>query len=128
YPQGSLFDQPELEAILRRNLGRHGSATLRGNSEVTALDQDADGVWVSVTDRVTGAPDVIRAAYVLGCDGANGLTRAAIGAGMHDLGFTQPWLVVDVATEAALDHWEGVLQLCDPARAGTSMRVGRTRY
>ncbi|MFI6159046.1 bifunctional 3-(3-hydroxy-phenyl)propionate/3-hydroxycinnamic acid hydroxylase [Micromonospora haikouensis] len=128
YPQGSLFDQPELEAILRRNLGRHGSATLRGNSEVTALDQDADGVWVSVTDRVTGAPDVIRAAYVLGCDGANGLTRAAIGAGMHDLGFTQRWLVVDVATEAALDHWEGVHQLCDPARAGTYMRIGRTRY
>ncbi|WP_343450467.1 bifunctional 3-(3-hydroxy-phenyl)propionate/3-hydroxycinnamic acid hydroxylase MhpA [Micromonospora oryzae] len=128
YPQGSLFDQPDLEAILRRNLGRHGSATLRGNTEVTALNQDADGVRVSVTDTVTGAPGVVRAGYVLGCDGANGSTRAAIGAGMHDLGFTQRWLVVDVVTEVDLGHWEGVHQLCDPVRAGTYLRVGRTRH
>ncbi|MFC8847989.1 MULTISPECIES: bifunctional 3-(3-hydroxy-phenyl)propionate/3-hydroxycinnamic acid hydroxylase [unclassified Micromonospora] len=128
YPQGSMFDQPELEAILRRNLQRHGSATLRGDTEVTALAQDAAGVRVSVTDTVTGAHDIVRAAYVLGCDGANGLTRTAIGASMHDLGFTQRWLVVDVVTEADLGHWEGVHQLCDPARAGTYMRVGRTRY
>ncbi|WP_432958163.1 bifunctional 3-(3-hydroxy-phenyl)propionate/3-hydroxycinnamic acid hydroxylase [Micromonospora haikouensis] len=128
YPQGSLFDQPELEAILRRNLGRHGNATLRGNTEVTALTQDADGVLVSVTDTVTGAHDIVRAAYVLGCDGANGLTRAAIGAGMRDLRFTQRWLVVDVVAEVDLGHWEGVHQLCDPARAGTYMRVGRTRH
>ncbi|MFF3856144.1 bifunctional 3-(3-hydroxy-phenyl)propionate/3-hydroxycinnamic acid hydroxylase [Micromonospora sp. NPDC002575] len=128
YPQGSLFDQPELEAILRRNLGRHGSATLRGNAEVTALTQDADGVEVSVTDTVTDARDTVRAAYVLGCDGANGSTRAAIGVGMRDLGFTQRWLVVDVAAEVDLGHWEGVHQLCDPARAGTYLRVGRTRH
>ncbi|MFG1803156.1 bifunctional 3-(3-hydroxy-phenyl)propionate/3-hydroxycinnamic acid hydroxylase [Micromonospora carbonacea] len=128
YPQGSLFDQPELEAILRRNLGRHDNATLRGDTEVTALTQDADGVAVSVTDTVTGAPGVVRAGYVLGCDGANGSTRAAIGAGMRDLGFTQRWLVVDVVTEAELGHWEGVHQLCDPVRAGTYLRVGPTRH
>ncbi|MGB2570970.1 bifunctional 3-(3-hydroxy-phenyl)propionate/3-hydroxycinnamic acid hydroxylase [Micromonospora citrea] len=128
YPQGSMFDQPELEAILRQNLRRFGSVTLRGNVEVTALTQDAGGVRVDVTDTVTGEHESVRAAYVLGCDGANSLTRASIGATMHDLGFTQRWLVIDVATEADLDQWEGVHQLSDPARAGTYMRVGRTRY
>ncbi|MFR9779642.1 bifunctional 3-(3-hydroxy-phenyl)propionate/3-hydroxycinnamic acid hydroxylase [Micromonospora sp. MS34] len=128
YPQGSLFDQPELEAILRGNLARYDSATLRGNAEVTALTQDASGVRVEFTDTATGAHESVCAAYVLGCDGANSLTRASTGASMQDLGFTQRWLVIDVATEAALDQWEGVHQLSDPARAGTYMRVGKTRY
>lgn len=128
YPQGSMFDQPELEAILRTNLARYGTVTLRGNAEVTALIQESDGVRVDFTDTTTGEPDSIRADYVLGCDGANSLTQAAIGAKMQDLKFTQRWLVVDVATEADLGHWEGVHQVCDPARASTYMRVGKTRY
>ncbi|MCM0673293.1 bifunctional 3-(3-hydroxy-phenyl)propionate/3-hydroxycinnamic acid hydroxylase [Micromonospora phytophila] len=128
YPQGSMFDQPELEAILRRNLKNYGSATLRGSTEVTALTQNADGVRLDVTDTATGGHDVVRASYVLGCDGANSLTRASIDASMQDLGFTQRWLVIDVVTEVDLDQWEGVHQLCDPTRAGTYMRVGKTRY
>ncbi|MET8833196.1 bifunctional 3-(3-hydroxy-phenyl)propionate/3-hydroxycinnamic acid hydroxylase [Micromonospora sp. NPDC004540] len=128
YPQGSLFDQPELEAILRRNLARYGTATLRGSAEVTAVTQDAGGVRVDFTDTATGEPGSVRAAYVLGCDGANSLTRSSIGATMQDLGFTQRWLVIDVITEAELGQWEGVHQLCDPARAGTYMRVGKTRH
>ncbi|PWU47332.1 3-(3-hydroxyphenyl)propionate hydroxylase [Micromonospora globispora] len=128
YPQGSMFDQPELEAILRRNLKQYGTVTLRGNAEVTALTQDADGVRVDFTDTATGEHESVRAAYILGCDGANSLTRASIGATMQDLGFTQRWLVIDVVTEADLDQWEGVHQLSDPARAGTYMRVGKNRY
>ncbi|WP_327010591.1 bifunctional 3-(3-hydroxy-phenyl)propionate/3-hydroxycinnamic acid hydroxylase [Dactylosporangium sp. NBC_01737] len=128
YPQGSMFDQPELEAILRRNLKKFSNVTLRGNTEVTALHQDADGVWLDVTDTVTGEHDRVRAAYVLGCDGANSLTRASMGTTMRDLKFTQRWLVVDVVSSADLGQWEGVHQLCDPVRAGTYMRVGKTRY
>ena len=47
---------------------------------------------------------------------------------MRDLKFEQRWLVVDVATDADLHQWEGVHQVCDPARAGTYMRIGETRY
>lgn len=128
YPEGSMFDQPELEAILRGNLRRYGSVTLRGGTEVTALTQGAGGVRVDVTDRITGTRYHVVADYVLGCDGANSLTRAAVGARMQDLRFTQRWLVVDVATDVDLGHWEGVHQVCDPARAATYMRVGSTRY
>ena len=52
YPEANMFDQPELEAILRANLTRHASVTLRGNAEVTELTQDGAGpVRVEVTDR-----------------------------------------------------------------------------
>lgn len=127
YPQASMFDQPELEAILRTNLKRHAAATMRGGTEITALTQDGDDVRVDFTDA-NGKHDSVRARYVLGCDGASSLARTAIGATMRDLKFTQRWLVVDVATEADVGEWEGVHQVCDTVRAATYMRVGKTRY
>ena len=129
YPQANMFDQPDLEQLLRDNLSRHASATIRGGVEVTALTQDGDGpVRVEVTDRATGKVETLLADYVLGCDGANSITRAAIGATMRDLHFQQRWLVVDVATTADLAAWDGVHQVCDSDRAATYMRVGATRY
>ena len=47
---------------------------------------------------------------------------------MQDLGFEQRWLVIDIATTADLDQWDGVHQVCDPHRAATFMRIGQTRY
>ncbi|WP_238412964.1 FAD-dependent monooxygenase [Saccharothrix deserti] len=96
YPEANMFDQPELERLLRANLP--STVTLRGNAEVTAIVQDAGTVRVEFTDRTTGARSSVHARYVLGCDGANSLARASIGATMRDLGFAQRWLVVDVAT------------------------------
>lgn len=129
YPEANMFDQPELEAILRANLKRQAGVTIRGNTEVTGLAQgDAGRVRVNVADRITGAKDTVLAEYVLGCDGANSLVRASIGATMQDLKFAQRWLVVDVATDADIAQWEGVHQVCDPVRAATYMRIGQTRY
>ena len=129
YPEANMFDQPELEAILRAGLKRHDSVTIRGSAEVTNVIQDGTGlVRVEVTDKGTGERATIPARYVLGCDGANSLVRACIGAAMRDLKFAQRWLVVDVATSAGLGQWDGVHQVCDPVRAATYMRIGPTRY
>ena len=129
FPQMNMFDQPELEAMLRANLKRYPQVTLRGNVEVTWVTQTQPGrVRVSFLDRVRGGEQSVQASYVLGCDGANSPTRAAIGAHMYGLPFTQDWLVIDVDTDAELNQWEGCHQLCNPQRAGTYMRVGETRY
>ena len=129
FPQANMFDQPELEALLRANLKHYPHAVLRGNAEVTeAVQIGADRVQVTFTDRVSGEEHRVETRYVLGCDGANSLVRTAIGACMEDLKFQQRWLVVDVATTAELNQWEGVHQVCDPHRAATYMRIGDTRY
>jgi 3-(3-hydroxy-phenyl)propionate hydroxylase len=47
---------------------------------------------------------------------------------MEDLGFTERWLVVDIKVENGLDTWDGVEQICDPARAATFMQVTGDRY
>ncbi|MBJ7336928.1 bifunctional 3-(3-hydroxy-phenyl)propionate/3-hydroxycinnamic acid hydroxylase [Mycolicibacterium sp.] len=129
FPRANMFDQPDLETLLRANLRRHPRAELRGNAAVTDVAENADGgVRVTYVDRTGGSGHVVDADYVLGCDGANSLVRSLIGSGMQDLGFEQRWLVVDVATSADLHQWEGVHQVCNPVRAGTYMRIGATRY
>ena len=124
-----MFDQPELEHLLRTNLKDQTTVSLRGNVEVTDVAQDGQGrVRVDFTDRLTGEHESVLATYVLGCDGANSVVRTAIGSTMEDLKFEQRWLVIDVASTVELDQWEGVHQVCDPDRAATYMRIGETRY
>ena len=60
---------------------------------------------------------------MLGCDGANSTIRQLAGITMDDLGFTERWLVVDIRASDGLDTWDGVEQICDPARAATFMHV-----
>ncbi|HNP56232.1 MAG TPA: bifunctional 3-(3-hydroxy-phenyl)propionate/3-hydroxycinnamic acid hydroxylase [Gordonia sp. (in: high G+C Gram-positive bacteria)] len=129
YPQANLFDQPDLERILRNRLAELPLATLRSGAEVISLTRqpDTDEITVDVRDMSTGAVDQINTCFVLGCDGANSLVRTAIGSTMEDLHFEQHWLVIDVDTEAELEQWGGVHQLSDK-RAGTYMRIGPTRH
>jgi 3-(3-hydroxy-phenyl)propionate hydroxylase len=129
HPRANMFDQPELEHLMRTNLKDQTTVSLRGNVEVTDVAQDGQGrVRVDFTDRLTGEHESVLATYVLGCDGANSVVRTAIGSMMEDLKFEQRWLVIDVASMVALDQWEGVHQVCDPGRAATYMRIGNTRY
>ncbi|NKZ07211.1 bifunctional 3-(3-hydroxy-phenyl)propionate/3-hydroxycinnamic acid hydroxylase MhpA [Actinomadura latina] len=128
FPQANMFEQPELEGILRDRLAACPQIALRGDSEVTGISQDDDGVTVTYTDLAAGDHASCRARYVLGCDGANSFVRTGIGARMRDLRFEQRWLVVDAATDADLRQWDGVHQVCDRRRAATYMRIGATRY
>jgi 3-(3-hydroxy-phenyl)propionate hydroxylase len=123
-----MFDQPELEALLRANLKRYPNARVRGDAEVTALTDGGQCIRVTFTDRTDGRVHQIDAGYVLGCDGANSTVRAQIGSAMRDLNFQQRWLVVDVASNSDLHQWDGVHQVCDPVRAATYMRIGPARY
>ena len=129
HPQANMFDQPELEHLLRTNLKDQPTVSLRGNVEVTEVAQDGqERVRVDFTDRLSGEHESVLAHYVLGCDGANSVVRTAIGSTMEDLKFEQRWLVIDVHSTIELDQWEGAHQVCDPDRAATYMRVGQTRY
>jgi 2-polyprenyl-6-methoxyphenol hydroxylase-like FAD-dependent oxidoreductase len=76
---GQQVPQPVVEEVLRAHLRRCPGADLRLGHRATALTQDEAGVTVSVTDA-EGASYQIRARYVLGCDGASGMTRDAAGA------------------------------------------------
>ncbi|MEV0555955.1 bifunctional 3-(3-hydroxy-phenyl)propionate/3-hydroxycinnamic acid hydroxylase [Streptomyces sp. NPDC050597] len=129
FPQTSMFDQPELERLLRDALARRPECDLRTGVEVVGVDvgEDSNGP-VRVTFRRDGAEEHLWADAVLGCDGAGSLTRDAVGAGWQDLRFEERWTVVDVRTSVPVRCWEGVEQVCDPDRPATFMRIGEDRY
>ncbi|MCT9143601.1 bifunctional 3-(3-hydroxy-phenyl)propionate/3-hydroxycinnamic acid hydroxylase, partial [Streptomyces violarus] len=134
FPQTSMIDQPELERVLREALARTPECELRGGVEVVGVEQDYVGVEqdddgpVRVTYRDDMGEHLLRADAVLGCDGANSLTRDAIGATWRDLRFEERWTVVDLRTSLPVRCWEGVEQICDPRRPATFMRIGEDRY
>ena len=133
HPQANMFDQPQLEQLLRDQVRDLEHVTLAGGVELVALDQDLSADAPGPVRVTLRRPDDDRtwhvyAQAVLGCDGANSTVREAIGAQLVDLRFQERWVVVDVRTDRHLEHWDGVDQVCDPRRAATFMRVAAGRY
>ena len=133
FPQANMFHQPDLEELLLARIEAHPLIGLRRGAEVIGLDDDdAPGPLtaapVRVHARIAGDPHTFTGRVVLGCDGANSTIRELAGITMEDLGFTERWLVVDIKAETGLDTWDGVEQICDPARAATFMQVTGDRY
>jgi 3-(3-hydroxy-phenyl)propionate hydroxylase len=128
WPQGSFVHQPDLEEVLGTAAGSTPGVTVLRGAEVTGLTQDADGVTLTVVDRDGGAERSVRAAAMLGCDGAASTVRDLIGATMRELGPADRWLVLDVRSPAPLPVWPGAHQVCDSRRPATFMPVTGDRY
>ena len=131
FPQANIFHQPDLEELLLARVGQHPLISLRRGAEVTGLDGALDALTVDpvrVHARVGGQPRTFTGRVVLGCDGASSTIRQLAGITTQDLGFTERWLVVDIKAETGLDTWDGVEQICDPARPATFMHVTGDRY
>jgi len=131
FPQANMFHQPDLEQLMLARVERHPLIHLVRGGEVSGLDGAAGPLTaapVLVHARIAGDPQTFTGRVVLGCDGASGTIRELAGITMEDLGFTERWLVVDIQAEAGLNTWDGVEQVCDPARAATFMQVTGDRY
>jgi 2-polyprenyl-6-methoxyphenol hydroxylase-like FAD-dependent oxidoreductase len=76
---GQQVPQPVVEEVLREHLRRQPRVELRLGHCATGLVQDSGGVTVAVRDQA-GSGYRIRARYVLGCDGAAGVSRDQAGA------------------------------------------------
>ena len=74
--------QYTLEETLRRHAASLPCVSIQFGRELAGVEQDADGVSVSVRDVETGASETVRCAYLVGADGARSFVREAIGARM----------------------------------------------
>lgn len=105
--------QPGLEAALEAAARARPTVEIRRGVEVT---QVIPGTPVRL--ETNGA--AVEARYVVGCDGANSLTRHAIGGGQRDLGFRERWLVVDLRlTTPRPDLGDHTVQHCDAQAPAT---------
>ncbi len=128
FPQANMFQQPDLEAILRRHVAGVPEVELQCGVEFIGLRHETDGVSVTARDLSTGRDVHISSRYLLGCDGARSDVRAAIGSRMVDMGFEQRWLVLDVDLGEEVTSWGGVDQVFDRDRPGTYMQITDTRH
>ncbi len=124
-----FFFQPELEAHLRAALAALPQVDLRLGASFTGLSRTADTVHLSY-DR-QGESGSVTARWVIACDGARSPVRKALGIRLDDLGFEEPWLVVDAEVDgpvqfpaiagvpADADLQRLSVMMCDPARPAT---------
>ena len=74
--------QNMFDPVLRGFAGAQPGVTLRYRSRLVSFTQDDDGVTAVVENLATGAPERIRARYLVGCDGGRSLVRETLGVPM----------------------------------------------
>jgi flavoprotein hydroxylase len=117
-----MFWQPALEERLEQALGDRPSVVVYRGAEVVGVEDAGAGVTLLGRDG-----PLVRAAWVVGCDGANSTVRSAVGAPVTDLGFRYDWLIVDVAMRTPRTFDPVNLQVCDPGRPTTLVSGGPGR-
>jgi 2-polyprenyl-6-methoxyphenol hydroxylase-like FAD-dependent oxidoreductase len=109
-----LCAQDYLEPVLRTFAARETGGELRFNADVTAFEQDAAGVTVTLTDRTASTIDGrgpsrsttetrVRAQYVIAADGAQSRIRRTLGVRM--IGKDDVYESVNVLINADLRPW-----------------------
>jgi 3-(3-hydroxy-phenyl)propionate hydroxylase len=124
-----FFYQPELEAQLRGALAGCAHVHLRLGTSFEAIACHDAGATLSLRSGAGSWQATAR--WVLACDGASSPVRKALGIELEDLGFEEPWLVVDAEVEGPVrfPQLSGVpeganlqrlsVMMCDPARPAT---------
>ncbi|MEU2868422.1 FAD-dependent monooxygenase [Streptomyces olivoreticuli] len=114
YATGLWIPQWRTEEILRAKLASYGVRVELG-SEVAEFTQDQAGVAVTLADGRR-----VEASYLVGCDGARGMVRKALGVAFDGAAEPELALVGDVEVEGGLDrgYWHqwidegGAVLLC----------------
>jgi 3-(3-hydroxy-phenyl)propionate hydroxylase len=126
WPIGNFIHQPSVEAALRSRLATLSPTALRSNWRMERFSESADGVAAQF-DTPDG-PQTLTARYIIGADGARSPVREAAGIGFTDLGFDEPWLVIDTIVHDASRLPSMNLQMCNPERPTTTVRMGEGRH
>jgi 2-polyprenyl-6-methoxyphenol hydroxylase-like FAD-dependent oxidoreductase len=99
FPFILFVSQAETEALLGEYVASRGVTIERG-TELVRLEQDAGGVDVVLRDG-RGVAEHVRAAYVVGCDGAHSAVRKLAGIPFEGDAYLQQFMLGDVEADAA---------------------------
>ena len=116
-----VFEQPAFERTLRGRLAELSNVHMACNADVVDVGQDGHGAWADV--RLQGEPDAKRwkSRFLVACDGGSSPIRKQLGISLEDLGFDEPWLVVDaiVNDDKLAQLPQTQVQYCEPDRPCT---------
>ena len=91
-----MFHQPDFESQLRGRLAADSNADLWLGWEVNSIDQSNDSVELKLEERATNRVATLRAAYVVGSDGANSFVRKWMASEVEDFHASQRSLIIDI--------------------------------
>lgn len=115
-----FINQDVLEPILREKAVALG-ATVRNRVEATALEQDDDGVTVTLDDLESGNKHTVRARYVIAADGNRSPMRTGLGIGMEGHGMLSRSITIYFradCTPLLADRNQGVIYVHNPELRG----------
>jgi len=123
------FHQPDLEKKLRKKLKNYKKVLIEQNSEVKKIQNSKNHVDITYLNINNHKEYFLRSKYVIGCDGANSITRKQMKTKMDNLGFTQKWAVVDLILKKKKNNLpDRTIQYSNPKQPATYCRnVGRRR-
>ena len=123
------FHQPDLEKKLRKKLKNYKKVLIEQNSEVKKIQNSKNYVDITYLNINNHKEYLLRSKYVIGCDGANSITRKQMKTKMDNLGFTQKWAVVDLILKKKKNNLpDRTIQYSNPKQPATYCRnVGRRR-
>ena len=126
WPVANMVHQPSIETALRAQLAELPLADLRVATTLTGWRDTGEAVVATIRDD--HGERAVRARYLVGADGARSPVRKAAQIVFDDLGFEEPWLVVDVLVHDPARLPQVNLQICDPARPTTCVQMGAGRH
>jgi 2-polyprenyl-6-methoxyphenol hydroxylase-like FAD-dependent oxidoreductase len=115
-----FINQDTLEPIIRKRAVELG-ASVRNRIEAVGLEQDDDGVTVTLRDLDGGAEETVRARYVVAADGNRSPTRARLGIGMEGYGEQSRSITIYFRADCApllRDRNQGVIYVHNPELRG----------
>jgi len=122
-----FINQDALEPILRERALELG-ASLQNRTEAIGLEQDDDGVTVTLRDLDSGEEREVRAQYVVAADGNRSPMRARLGVGMQGYGQMSRSITIYFradCSELLRDRNQGVIYVHNPILRGF-FRLDRT--
>lgn len=130
WPSDYLIFQPYIEKELDDAVRSCPNVSINHGWELTNIEQHTDYVRLTLREFSSNkdgnpATKTVTARYVIAADGGNSFTRKTVAKPWQDLGFSQPWLVVDFKEKRplALPFENG--QVCDPARPMCLFQLGK---
>jgi 3-(3-hydroxy-phenyl)propionate hydroxylase len=116
-----VFQQPAFERVLRGRLAELPNVRMHTSAEVIGVGQDGEGVWADVRLEPEAQPARVQGRYLVACDGGSSPIRKQLGIKLEDLGFDEPWLVVDaiVNDDKLAELPQTQVQYCEAERPCT---------
>ena len=113
FEKRNAFQQPELEKILLKGLGKYPNVKVLFDTEMLSFKQGKNEVNTELLTS-NSIKQAVTSNYMVGCDGGRSSVRKLLNIKLKGGTFSEPWLIVDlISTKNRCSHTE---VYCNPKR------------